>query len=121
MLVFRVLLDSQPNLMVPLGQNLRDNGAMFSRLITEYGSQSNSSTGDIQEERLHPDSLGKADTPVDLGEKKAQAALMQAEERATGAVSSATYLKYLKYAGGLMWAPVLVGLLIITQGATGML
>ncbi|KAF8882127.1 P-loop containing nucleoside triphosphate hydrolase protein [Infundibulicybe gibba] len=50
-------------------------------------------------------------------DKKANAVLMQAEERNTGSVSWDTYKKYLRFAGGIFWAPVILILLTITQAA----
>lgn len=45
--------------------------------------------------------------------------LMQAEERNTGAVSWAVYKKYLSYAGGIVWAPIIIGLLLLDEAARG--
>lgn len=101
-------------------QHLRKHGATFSRLISEYGSQTAATASEIREEPMRPESSGKLDASKAPSETKAQAALMQAEERAVGAVSFETYRKYFNFAGGISWAPVLVGLLILTQGATGM-
>ena len=44
---------------------------------------------------------GETGAPKDgvVAEKKAQAALMQSEERNTGSVSGEVYVKYLRYAG----------------------
>ena len=46
-------------------------------------------------------------------------ALMQTEERNTGAVKWTVYQKYLGFAGGVIWAPIIVLLLTLTQGAQG--
>lgn len=59
------------------------------------------------------------DAPKDVGEKKAQAALMQQEERATGAVGLDVYLKYFKNAGSVLWAPIILILLVLGQAANG--
>jgi hypothetical protein len=45
--------------------------------------------------------------------------LMQKEERITGQVETMTYVKYLKAAGGVMWAPFLILLLVLAQTAQG--
>jgi hypothetical protein len=45
--------------------------------------------------------------------------LMQKEERNTGQVETMTYVKYLKAAGGVMWGPILILLLTLTQMAQG--
>ena len=44
---------------------------------------------------------------------------MQAEERLTGSVLWSVYAEYLRYAGGLVWAPIIFLLLTLTQGASG--
>lgn len=51
--------------------------------------------------------------------KRAQNALMQMEERITGSVTWDVYRKYLKFAGGIVWAPTILLLLTVTQGAQG--
>jgi ATP-binding cassette subfamily C (CFTR/MRP) protein 1 len=56
---------------------------------------------------------------ADPAVEKKQNALMQQEERAMGAVSLKTYVKYSRYAGGLSWAIPLVILLLLSQGASG--
>jgi len=52
-------------------------------------------------------------------EKNSNMALMQTEERNTGAVTWTVYKKYLGFAGGMIWVPVIVLLLTLTQGAQG--
>ena len=47
------------------------------------------------------------------------APLMQEEERATGAISWAIYAKYFRYAGSVLWAPTIITLLLLSQGAAG--
>ncbi|KAF5370935.1 hypothetical protein D9615_009781 [Tricholomella constricta] len=88
---------------------------VFSRLMDEYGSL------DKEKESAGRESDGKAgaagDNEDDLDSKKPDAALMQAEERNTGSVSWEVYGKYLRFAGGLIWAPIIAFLLTITQGA----
>ncbi|KAG6863875.1 hypothetical protein C0991_002490, partial [Blastosporella zonata] len=49
--------------------------------------------------------------------KKSDGALMQAEERNTGSVTWKVYGDYLGFAGGLIWAPTILLLLTLTQGA----
>jgi ATP-binding cassette subfamily C (CFTR/MRP) protein 1 len=44
---------------------------------------------------------------------------MQEEERAMGAVSLQTYIKYSRFAGGLSWAIPLIVLLLLSQCANG--
>lgn len=88
---------------------------VFSRLIEEYGSLEQD-----ENQNLEKTKKGASDNDTVMpDDKKDNAVLMQAEERATGAVAWETYAKYLRYAGGLFWAPVIIGLLIATQGAAG--
>lgn len=57
--------------------------------------------------------------PYDFSDTKAGAGavLMQVEERNTGAVTWITYSKYLRFAGGLWWAPIIILLLCLSEGA----
>ena len=50
---------------------------------------------------------------------KGSAALMTEEERNRGAVPTSVYTQYLKFAGGVIWAPVIILLLTLSQGASG--
>lgn len=59
----------------------------------------------------------KKDNKKKKGGKKPAAALMQAEERAVKSVSFATYKAYIKASGSLAVAPLIVLLLIVSQGA----
>ncbi|KAJ7172563.1 multidrug resistance-associated ABC transporter [Mycena filopes] len=94
-------------------ETLMKEGVVFSRLMEDYGN--------LEEEKQAVVAGEKAAIVVDEKEevdlKKGQAALMQTEERMTGAVSFETYGKYLKFAGGLAWAPVIILLLTLTQAA----
>lgn len=84
--------------------------------MDEYGSLE-------QEENGHKGKGTKENTVTDgsseLDDKRENAALMQEEERNTGSVSWSAYGKYLKFAVGLLWAPLLFGLLTAFQGADG--
>ena len=88
------------------------NGSIvFSRLMDEYGSlehQGNSKTKEDAVPRLYELSDTKAGAGADL---------MQVEERNTGAVAWITYSKYLRFAGGLWWAPIIILLLCLSEGA----
>jgi ATP-binding cassette, subfamily C (CFTR/MRP), member 1 len=91
---------------------------VFSRLMEEYGNTEKA------DEAVNPEDAAKLEAkPTDAHEKqddkKARQALMTEEERNTGAVSLVTYTKYLKFAGGLIWAPTLIILLTLTQCAQG--
>jgi ATP-binding cassette subfamily C (CFTR/MRP) protein 1 len=90
-------------------------GVVFSRLMEDYGNLDH-------EEQASAVKGEKALIVADEDEidaKKDQAALMQTEERSTGAVSWDTYGKYLKAAGGITWAPVIILLLTLAQAAQG--
>jgi hypothetical protein len=89
---------------------------VFARLIAEYGG-----TEDKQMKAENGEKLEKGmDKPDIEHEKKGINALMQVEERNFGSVEWDTYAKYLRFAGGLFWAPVILGLLAFVQGAAGM-
>ena len=88
---------------------------VFARLMDEYGNlkQTKESAGS---KRGESGEAGAEKNPVDL---KDRGALMSVEERATGAVGWDVYTRYLKYAGGLFWAPTILLLLTLAQGAQG--
>ncbi|KIM43746.1 hypothetical protein M413DRAFT_443652 [Hebeloma cylindrosporum] len=91
-------------------QELMTDGAVFSRLIEEHG---NSHTKDQSAPTgKQMTSLGGWKAATDAAED----VLMQEEERNTGAVSWDVYQKYLKNAGGILWAPVIGALLLIVEG-----
>ncbi|KAJ7852952.1 multidrug resistance-associated ABC transporter [Mycena leptocephala] len=95
-------------------QALMKDGVAFSRLMEEYGNLD-------QEDHASTVKGDKAVVVADdeeIDAKKEQAALMQTEERTTGAVSFETYGKYLTFAGGLVWAPIIVLLLTLAQAAS---
>ena len=88
---------------------------VFSRLMYEYGNL---------EQEKQMDKSGKsegdaAQKPDELNDQTAGAELMQVEERNTGAVTWGIYSKYLRFAGGRVWAPIILLLLTVTQGAQG--
>jgi ATP-binding cassette subfamily C (CFTR/MRP) protein 1 len=97
-------------------QDLIKNGRAFARLVEEFGSQETpleeTETLETLEEATDPKAKLKSTTD--------RAALMQKEERNTGQVENITYAKYLRAAGGLSWAPLLVLLLTLAQAAQGM-
>jgi ATP-binding cassette subfamily C (CFTR/MRP) protein 1 len=91
---------------------------VFSKLMDEYGS--------LESERSRDGRVGQqnkgratADDPDEIERKKFEAALMQAEERNTGAVTWDVYKKYLGFAGGVVWAPVILLLLTLYEAASG--
>jgi ATP-binding cassette subfamily C (CFTR/MRP) protein 1 len=90
---------------------LRARGGAFARLMDEYGKQ-----------EAEPESEEAVQVVGDeKKEKKAgkRQGLMQAEERAKGQVSTETYVKYFRYAGSVLWAPLIIGLLVLSQAASG--
>ncbi|KII85509.1 hypothetical protein PLICRDRAFT_145262 [Plicaturopsis crispa FD-325 SS-3] len=97
-------------------QELMADSTIFSRLMDEYGNQEKEETEKEAPGIAKMDAV-PADAHAKQDDKKADAALMQAEERNTGAVSIETYSKYLKFAGGIVWAPIFVLLLVLSQGA----
>jgi hypothetical protein len=86
---------------------------VFSRLMDEYGSL------EEEAEKKGTEKEGAAPNSPEELSKKAVATLMQAEERNTGSVTWQVYAKYLHFAGGIIWAPVILLLLTLTQGAQG--
>ncbi|KAJ7270615.1 multidrug resistance-associated ABC transporter [Mycena haematopus] len=94
-------------------ETLMKEGVVFSKLMEEYGN--------LDEEDHASKAKGEKAVVVadqdELDAKKGQAALMQAEERNVGAVTFETYGKYLKFAGGLIWAPIILLLLVLAQSA----
>lgn len=96
-------------------ERLMKEGVVFSRLMADYGN--------LDEEEQAVVKGGKAAIVADKKEevdlKKKQVALMQTEERMTGAVSFETYGKYFNFAGGFIWIPVLFLLLTLGQLAQG--
>lgn len=99
-------------------QDLIKGSTVFSSLMEEYGSLE----GEKGRKVLGKHKAG-ASTIVDTLEEKAnkelQAALMQAEERNIGSVSWDVYKKYLRSAGGILWAPLLIALLVLNEAAQG--
>ncbi|KAG6813846.1 hypothetical protein H0H92_006790 [Tricholoma furcatifolium] len=93
---------------------LMKGASTFANLMEEYGSLQ-SHGGKLGQVKLPP-------TIADLDQtakKEVEAALMQEEERNTGAVKWEIYKKYLEYAGGLFWFPVVLALLVINEASQG--
>ncbi|KAH9476201.1 ABC-type transporter cicA [Psilocybe cubensis] len=100
-------------------QDLMMNSQIFSRLMDEYG---NLEVEEEEQAKSDAKKKNKGDKSANGGTegggmKKGNPALMQLEERNTGAVTWSVYKKYLGFAGGVVWAPVIVLLLTLTQGA----
>lgn len=96
-------------------------GQEFSRLIEEFGVAEKESRQASKDSEGLTDKDDKAATKEESVDspKKARAQLMQDEERNKGAVPLSTYAKYVKYAGGVFWAPVIILLLALSEGASG--
>ncbi|TEB30865.1 multidrug resistance-associated ABC transporter [Coprinellus micaceus] len=115
--------------------DLMANSEIFSKLVEEYGN----SDSDIESEHAVPDirapgspklmrtksAPGKhveddkesVEEDLKMGPDTNNGALMQDEERVTGAVTWRIYKSYMRYAGGLYWGPWILLLLVLAQGA----
>lgn len=110
------------------------NSLVFSKLIEEYGNAESDDEEEGQEameketktrktRKLSKDgeeTESEEESSEEQGPKKRdEAALMQAEERNTGAVTWNIYKSYLNNAGGLYWGPWILLLLTLAQAANG--
>ncbi|KAJ3720533.1 multidrug resistance-associated ABC transporter [Lentinula raphanica] len=93
-------------------QTLMSSNGLFTRLMDEYGNLDHEETDSTNKAAEKDEVEGPGST-----NKAENAALMQIEERNVGAVGYQTYAKYLKYAGGIWWAPFIFLLLTLTQSA----
>ncbi len=91
-----------------------DDSVLFSRVMDEFGNMENEKEGEKEGEK---DAKKALDPAKDKLTKKSN--LMQEEERLTGSVSNSVYTKYLRFAGGLIWAPTVLVMLTAYQGASG--
>ena len=100
-----------------------ENSVVFAHLMEEHGN--------LESELDHqgdqpPSARGKhmdnKDAKFDeAGHSKGDnTGLMQIEERNTGAITWSIYHKYLRFAGSVAWAPLLLFLLTLNQVAQGM-
>jgi hypothetical protein len=89
--------------------------AVFSRLMDEYGNLEEQKQ--TEESRTSQD--GVPENSIKHDAKKAAVDLMQDEERNIGAVTWTIYAKYMRFAGGRFWAPLILFLLALSQGAQG--
>ncbi|KAI0795051.1 multidrug resistance-associated ABC transporter [Abortiporus biennis] len=103
-------------------KELVQNSTLFSRVLQESRK--------TDEEDVHDNSITQASASIqksvskekttveskDEALKTENAALMQEEERNTGSVDAQVYVGYLRYAGGIFWAPVIVLLLVLFEG-----
>ncbi|KAL5511261.1 hypothetical protein ACEPAH_4476 [Sanghuangporus vaninii] len=98
--------------------DLMKDGKEFAKLIEEFGAneEENESDSDTVKVDAKAEVFSKAADSPDG--KKDRLQLMSEEERNTGAVSWSTYKEYLRHAGGIIWAPVIILLLALMQGAS---
>jgi len=89
------------------------NSVIFRRLVDEYGSLE-ANQGSSRGQPAAKQHAGPASTS-----NKADDVLMQLEERQTGAVTWGVYKNYLRNAGGLFWAPIIVALLLLQEAGNG--
>jgi ABC-type multidrug transport system ATPase subunit len=102
-------------------RHLMSESIVFKRLMEEYGNLEKAEIQSSEPAALE-EVKKKIDEPKDAhlkqDDKKAErTALMQTEERNTGAVTWNTYASYLRYAGSLVWGPTILGLLLLSQAA----
>lgn len=112
-------------------------GKAFSQLIEEYGAEEaeekqveelvadgkekepQASVGSsASSTKASTDALDKQNDSKDNSPPVASP-LMSEEERNRGAVPMSVYANYLRHAGGVIWAPVILAILTLTQGASG--
>jgi ATP-binding cassette, subfamily C (CFTR/MRP), member 1 len=94
------------------------NSVVFAHLMEEHGNLESELEQDDQPLGGRRKRTDNKDEKFDeAGPKKA---LMQTEERNTGAVTWSTYYKYLRFAGTVTWAPFILFLLTLSQVAQGM-
>ncbi|KAK1229440.1 hypothetical protein PQX77_007488 [Marasmius sp. AFHP31] len=90
-------------------ESLRKDSRIFSSLMEEYGS--------LEEREVTTNVEKQKEDVKTTFEQAPTKKLMQDEERNTGAVTWGTYRRYLQYAGGFIWAPVIFALLVVSQAA----
>ncbi|RDB26371.1 Oligomycin resistance ATP-dependent permease YOR1 [Hypsizygus marmoreus] len=93
--------------------DLMNESVVFSHLMDEYGSLD-------QDKEKEGKASKKGEVPGashDVDIKRLSSTLMQEEERNIGSVTWEVYSKYLRFAGGIIWAPIIIILLTLTQGA----
>ena len=98
-----------------------ENGEAFSRLMEEYGSLERQDEVDaaIDAKKEEDTNEPAGSTPSDRPFTQATQALMQEEERYTGAVSWSVYMRYFNYAGGFLVFPLVLLWIALVQGAQG--
>lgn len=96
-------------------------GDAFSRFIDEYGRLKQDRAGLYLSGSSARRQPTHGDDARDVDLKDVKDVLMQIEECSTGAVEWNTYKRYFAYVGGVVWIPIVLGLLALLQGTTGKL
>jgi hypothetical protein len=91
---------------------------VFARIMEEHGSRDEDEGENDPKTQQRKKMDGKTEGGSD-GNVKKGADLMQLEERNIGAVTWDVYKRYLRFGGGLVWAPIIIALLALTQGTQG--
>lgn len=101
-------------------QDLMGKSTVFFPLMEEYGNLDHDkrSGGPSSRARQHR-GIDNEDIEEDKITSKGKTDLMEEEERNVGSVDFDVYKKYLKSAGGIAWAPVIICLLVLSQAAQG--
>ncbi|KAG5729874.1 Multidrug resistance-associated protein 1 [Termitomyces sp. T112] len=92
-------------------EDLVKNSSIFSSLMDEHGSLEAPEGARPQRE------IRTTVVDWDQSGKEVEAALMQVEERNTGAVIWDVYKKYLRFSGGFVWVPIIVCLLLLNESS----
>ena len=95
----------------------------FSKFIAEFGSskgQDDENTNDASAQVDVEEELKKMEKMEKMKRQVAGYALMQIEERNTGAISWKVYMGYMKAGKGQIILPILLLSLVLLQGATVM-
>lgn len=93
---------------------------IFSRLMDEYGNLEVDTPDEGGKSKKRKNKGASGDGAEENEPKKGNNVLMTTEERETGAVTWSVYKQYLRFAGGVVWAPIILLLLTLAQAAQGM-
>ena len=99
-------------------QNLISDDKEFAKLLRDFGAAEKE-----KEKSKKAEEETEAETQKKAGgvdpEDKEKTKLMQDEERERGAVAASVYKAYMRFAGGMAWAPFILVLLVLMECATG--
>ncbi|KAK7522124.1 P-loop containing nucleoside triphosphate hydrolase protein [Phyllosticta citriasiana] len=110
-----VLMDNGRIAAIDTYDNLRENNEEFKKLLASTSQEGKKEEEDEEEEQEEIEEE-KKDMQKKVAKKPA-AGLMQAEERAVKSVSWGVYAAYFKAGGSILMGPLVVFLLILSQGA----